>query len=84
MKNTDKGEDYLREFPKMKKWINTCLCCGARGYRPDMPDVITIGGEKKTIFADRIRKYFDPLEVDRYGRCEICAKLMERKKEDNV
>ena len=77
------GEDYLLKFPKFGKWINTCLCCGAKGYRPDMPETITIAGEYETPAARYIRKHFNELSVDGYGRCEVCAKLMESKKEDN-
>ncbi|MBQ8965081.1 hypothetical protein [Ruminococcus sp.] len=77
------GEDYLLKFPKFGKWINTCLCCGAKGYRPDMPEVITISGGYETAAAHYIRKYFNELSVDEYGRCQVCAGLTEGKKEDN-
>ena len=84
MKIMDKGEDYLRQYPKAKKWINTCICCGAKGYRPDMPEVITKRdgtGEYETCFARYLRKYFQPLAVDEHSLCEVCAKLI--KKENN-
>lgn len=33
--------NYLKQYPKMIKWMNTCICCGSMGYNPDMPDKIT-------------------------------------------
>ena len=36
------GEDYINKFPKLKKWINQCACCGVTGYNPSLPDKITM------------------------------------------
>ena len=33
--------NYLKQYPKMTKWMNTCICCGTMGYNPDMPEKIT-------------------------------------------
>lgn len=33
--------NYLKQYPKMTKWMNTCSCCGTIGYNPDMPEKIT-------------------------------------------
>ncbi len=30
--------NYLKQYPKMTKWMNTCICCGTMGYNPDMPE----------------------------------------------
>lgn len=38
----NEGEIYINSFPKLKKWINECLCCYEKGYNPAMPEKITI------------------------------------------
>lgn len=91
-RKTDKGMDYLREFPKMKKWINTCICCGKSGYDPSMPEVLTRNcgqGEFKTAFARYIREYFQEMNVNELGICEECQRVqgklqssLIRKKDD--
>jgi hypothetical protein len=48
--NGDDAELYLSKYPRLKKWINQCVSCGRKGYRPDMPE--HIGG------ARNLRKYF--------------------------
>ena len=69
--------NYLQQYPKMTKWMNTCSCCGTMGYNPDMPDKITSrdgNGEYNTVFSRNIKKYFSPLRVNDMGMCDICQK----------
>lgn len=33
----NEGELYLQSYPKLRKWINECQICHAKGYKPDMP-----------------------------------------------
>ena len=52
--------NYLKQYPKMAKWMNICICCGSMGYNPDMPDKITSrdgNGEYNTVFSRNIKKY---------------------------
>lgn len=32
MKNKNEGEEYINAFPKLRKWINECLCCHEKVY----------------------------------------------------
>lgn len=41
MRNGNEGEEYIKAFPKLKKWINECVCCHEKGYNPSMPEKIT-------------------------------------------
>jgi len=67
------GEGYLRQYPRLRKWISQCICCQAVGHRPDLPpDLLTADGNR-TMAADNLRRYFPPLAVDEFGRCEMCA-----------
>ena len=77
MKIQDKGEEYIKAFPKLKKWINICQCCHAKGYNPLMPDKITVVEGSLEVYY--IKKYFKPLSIDENGLCKICASLMEKK-----
>ncbi len=75
--SNNEGLDYIRQFPKLKKWMNTCICCGSTGYNPDLPKELTANwgqGEYTTASARYIRKYFRPMKVNELGMCEICEK----------
>lgn len=78
MNRKDEGLDYLKQYPKLNKWINKCVCCGSIGYSPDLPQNITTNfgqGEFITAKAQFIRKYFSPLEVDEMSICKTCQKF---------
>lgn len=70
------GEDYINKFPKLKKWINQCACCGVTGYNPSLPDKITMVEGSLEVYY--IKKYFKPLPLDQNCLCEQCAKLILR------
>lgn len=65
---------YLKSYPDLRKWINECVVCHIRGYKPEMPEHI---GSKDSIAADNIRKYFKPLEVNDMGICLQCFKYFK-------
>ena len=74
--------NYLKQYPKMAKWMNICICCGSMGYNPDMPDKINSrdgNGEYNTVFSRNIKKYFSPLRVNDMGMCAICQKYWRNK-----
>jgi hypothetical protein len=80
MRKKDAGEEYIKKFPKFKKWINECLCCHQKGYNPSMPDKITtVDGSLEVYF---IKKYFKPLSVNEDGLCPQCAKIFKRNSEE--
>jgi len=79
MKRKGDGLDYLKQYPKLNKWMNTCICCGGVGYKPELPDVLTTNGlqeEIETAGARNIRRFFQPLPVNDLGICEDCQKIM--------
>lgn len=78
---TDNGIEYIRQYPKLKKWVHTCVCCGCSGYDPNMPEMLTANwgqGEVKTVKAHYIKKYFKPMSVNDLGMCEVCQKLQSK------
>ena len=66
--NYQDGESYLTSFPKYRKWINECITCHSKGYKPDMP-------------SHHVRGYFDPLPVNNLGVCEQCKNIVQRTEE---
>ena len=75
MEKCNKGEKYIKKFPKFKKWINECPCCHRKGYNPDMPDKITtIDGSLEVYF---IKKYFKPLQLSENGLCPQCERVIK-------
>lgn len=65
----ESGEDYISRFPKLKKWINECSLCHKKGYKPDMPDQISVVDGARDVFY--IKKYFKPLKVNEDGICDF-------------
>ena len=73
----NKGEKYLKKFPRFGKWIRECCYCHRKGYDPDMPEQISkIEGSLGSYF---IRKYFDPIVLDENGLCEQCSKCSKKR-----
>jgi hypothetical protein len=64
------GEQYLRDYPALERWMNQCILCQARGYKPELPEMI---GKEPTFADQNLRSFFKPLPVDALGRCEVCA-----------
>ncbi|MBE5731017.1 MAG: hypothetical protein E7350_03620 [Clostridiales bacterium] len=76
MKKYNKGDEYINAFPKLKKWINECLCCHTKGYKPSMPEKITIVEGSLEVYY--IKKYFKPLSLNQDGLCPQCAKVLNK------
>jgi len=60
-KKLAEGELWISKYPQFRKWINECIACHAKGYKPDMP-------------SHHVRGYFNPLLIDELGLCSQCAK----------
>lgn len=74
--------NYLKQYLKMTKWMNTCSCCGTMGYDPDMPEKITSrdgNREYNIVFSRNIKKYFPSLRVNDMWMCDICQKYWRDK-----
>ncbi len=85
-KFTKRGKSLFIESwnPATKKHINTCVLCGTQGYNPSIDDEGFIGEEGKAknfehrAMRDELRKVMKPLALDELGRCETCAKVMDK------
>ena len=66
------GDMYLQMYPELSKWMNECIVCHSRGYKPGMPEHIS---RANSVAGDNLRKYFKPLAVDELSICEQCSKF---------
>ncbi len=86
-KFTKRGRSlYIQKWnPSAKRFIRTCVICGAQGYSPDIDDEGFVYDnahnlshtEHRAIRAE-LKRVFGPLALDRFGRCDACAKAMEK------
>lgn len=86
-KHTKRGSSlYIEKWnPSAKRFINTCAVCGARGYSPTIDDDGFVFDKAKNIASlvrrairAELKSVLQPLSVDTLGRCEDCAKRMEK------
>ena len=76
MKKNKQGEEYIDAFPKLKKWINECICCHEKGYNPSIPEKITtVVGSLEVYY---IKKYFKPMSINHDGLCPQCDKILKK------
>jgi len=62
MKFQRDADDYLTMYPRALKWINQCVMCQRKGFKPEMP---------KDEWPN-VARYFRPLALNAEGRCEQC------------
>ena len=67
-----------------KRFINVCTICGAQGYSPSIEDAgflsdsgNNVNYEHRATQAELMRA-LKPLPLDSLGRCEICAKMVDK------
>jgi hypothetical protein len=63
------SDQYLRQYPELNRWLNVCVTCGARGYKPELPDNID---PRPNVAAHHLRRYFTPLPLNDLGQCQQC------------
>ncbi|MCI8652804.1 MAG: hypothetical protein HFF11_03805 [Angelakisella sp.] len=71
------GDRYLESYPELRKWVLECPVCHRKGYRPDLPDRLG-----KTLKAQELRRYFQPMETDEMGFCTTCSRLRAKRERD--
>ena len=68
---------YLRDYPRLRKWINQCTACQRLGHKPELPEQLGKG-----VAARNLRRYFPEMAVDSAGFCEQCAAALRRRASD--
>lgn len=71
--------------PGAKRFINTCSVCGAQGYSPTIDEegfvfdkTNNVNNRVHMVIRDELMTILDPLTLDELGRCEQCAKIMDK------
>ena len=70
---------YIERWnPAAKKYVNICAICGKKGYSPaiEQEDFCT-NLEKKAIYRELLM-ILSKMELDESGRCESCARVMDK------
>ena len=86
-KYTKRGKSlYIEKWnPSAKRFINTCVICGAQGYNPSIDDTGFVYDnaqkisdlEHRAIQAE-LKSVLKPLSIDSFGRCGDCARIMDK------
>ena len=85
-KMTKRGRSHYVESwnPSAKNFINKCVLCGDEGYSPSIDEegfLIENGNKNFKHYAihAELTKTLTPLALDELGRCEVCARTMDKK-----
>ena len=87
-KITKRGKSlYIEKWnPSAKRFINTCVLCGAQGYHPGVDDDgFVYDNAKKVVNSEhrairtKLHEVLEPLALDDLGRCQDCAQIMDKK-----
>ena len=77
---------YIESWnPDAKRFINTCVLCGDRGYNPSIEEegFVHPAPDKRdhvhSAIYDELTRSFKRLKLDELGRCEVCARNMDKK-----
>ena len=89
-KKTKRGKSlYLDTWHREgRRFVVTCALCGREGYSPS---ILEEGFEKEgnvakhehSAVAAELMRIYKPLPLDALGRCEVCARAMDRRKEED-
>ena len=71
---------YMRMYPKLNKWINECWLCHCQGYDRS---IVESPNNEQTIAARHIKSFFQPLDLDEDGLCEVCSRLYKKHSSDD-
>ena len=68
---------YIKKInPESKKYINTCVICGATGYSPSIDCVGFDEDPIRQIVRKELKRTYPMLSLDDYGRCLDCAERL--------
>lgn len=70
---------YIDEWNRSaKKYINTCVVCGHKGYSPVIEQEDFCDGPENMIIYKELKKTLGKQELDELGRCKDCARVQDR------
>jgi hypothetical protein len=88
-----RGQAFYAEIvnPSAKKYLVQCSLCGRVGLRPEATGAdydeikddktveyhLKLEKQSQQIAIRSLRRIYEPLPLDKFGHCEICAKASE-------
>ena len=81
-KMTGRGRSHYIESwnPDAKRFINTCVICGHKGYSPTIEQEGFCDLPFRSAIYVELKKTLKPLPLDELGRCEQCASVQDGKR----
>jgi len=79
-KMTKRGRSHYVESwnPDAKRFINECKICGKKGFKPSiLEDGFWEDYVHRAILCE-LERTLSPLPLDELGRCETCAKILDK------
>lgn len=79
-KHTKRGYSlYIEKWnPSAKKYINTCVICGHKGYNPVIEDDEFCKSLENRAIYKELTKILCKMQLDHLGRCEDCAQVQDK------
>lgn len=62
-----------------KKYINTCILCGHKGYDPIIENKEFCKNARNKVIHNELTKILTVMQLDEFGRCEQCAWVQDHK-----
>jgi len=66
---------YLSMYPGLHRWVNVCVACGRRGYKPELSENIY---PHFNVAAQNLRAMFEALPLNDTGICDACADALSK------
>jgi hypothetical protein len=57
------------QYPHLLRWVNECLACHHKGYKPEMPEPEF---DNSVFVPSQLRRLADELVLDEEGLCQQC------------
>ncbi|MGN0590443.1 hypothetical protein [Ruminococcus sp.] len=79
-KHTKRGYSiYIEKWnPSAKKYINTCVLCGCKGYSPALEQEGFCKSREQAVIFRELSRTLPRLELDERGCCADCARILEK------
>jgi hypothetical protein len=66
--------------PRAKRFIISCAICGHTGFNPSILDSGFGNTLEKQAIRGSLQRTLDPLALDEFGRCSVCADQAKKAK----
>ena len=68
-------EEFLMKYPHLARWVNECISCHHRGYKPEMPEPEF---ESSAYLPSKLRRLMNEMTLDQDGVCQRCRETSSK------